>query len=315
MEINYIPYMNLRDLEYFIAVVEENHFGKAAHKCFVSQPTLSGQIKKLESELGIVLFERNNRKVRLSEAGHKILPKVKEVLQASNDIKNIADGLVDPMSGNLKLGCIPTMASSYLPLVIPEIEKSFPNVTLSVFEQTTKSLIADLHNANVDIALLALPIKEKGLVGHSIGFEDFYLAMSKEHSMSQFSKVSSEKIKGAKILLLEEGHCFREQALEVCQLSGAREDTRYKATSFQTIKELIKMNQGITLVPAKIAHSWKDDASLTIIPFSKPIPTREVGLLYRDISIRKPLLLAVAKCLQKALGITSSNKQRTVMSF
>ena len=307
--------MNLRDLEYFMAVVEENHFGKAAHKCFVSQPTLSGQLKKLEAELGVVLFERNNRSVRLSEAGQKILPKVQELLKASSDIHHIADGLLDPMSGHLHLGCIPTMASSYLPLVIPEIEKSFPNIKLSVFEQTTKNLIADLHDAKVDMALLALPIKEKGLVEYSLGLEDFYLAVSKENPMSQRSKISSEKITGEKILLLEEGHCFREQALEFCQLSGAREDTRYKATSFQTIKELIKMNQGITLAPAKIAHSWKDDASLSIIPFSNPIPSREVGVLYREISIRKPLLLEIAKCLEKVLRVKPDHKQRTLMSF
>ena len=281
--------MNLRDLEYFAAVAHHRHFGKAAKLCFVSQPTLSGQIRKLEDELGVQLFERNNRNVRLSEAGQVILKKKKKILQEVSELEELAKDFTDPFTGHLHFACIPTMASQFLPLILPLMKEHLPQLKVYLYEWTTAQIVAALKEGRLDMALLALPLSEQTLCEVPLGIEKFYLGVPRMHPLAARDKINLEDIQNEKLLLLEEGHCFRNQALELCRYAGAGEYSTFRATSFETLKQMILINGAITLVPDLIAREWSQHPDLSVLDFEAPFPSRQVGFIYRCSNNKKIL--------------------------
>lgn len=280
--------MNIRDLQYFAAVADLEHFGQAAERCFVSQPTLSGQIKKLEAELDVTLFERNNRHVMLTETGAEILRSANRILREVETIHDVAKSQRDPLSGKFRLGAFPTLAPYLLPEIVPGVKESLPNIRLILIEEKTAVLIDKLLAGEIDAALLALPIHETQLETTPLFDDEFLLAVSNDHALADRNDVNQKSISEYPLLLLEEGHCLRDQALEVCSLNRIAEDQEFRATSLETLRQMVKAGTGITFMP-QIAVQ-ENEPGIAYIPFSGRPPKRTIGLVWRRTTARRQLI-------------------------
>lgn len=295
--------INLRDLEYLVAVEEERHFHRAAERCFVSQPTLSGQIKKLEDRLGVVLIERSTRQVVMTDAGMAVVEQARRVLAGAREITEIAHSFHDPMAGELQLGLIPTVAPYLLPLIMPAMKKAFPRLKLWLHEQQTAILLERLRSAELDFVVLALPVAAtEDFVAIDLFREPFWLALPKEDPLSKRDKASLSDLNAREVMLLEEGHCLREHALDVCFSAGASEQGAFHATSLETLRHMVGEGMGITLIPelAVPKRRGKRDA-VQYLPFGAPPPSRRIGLLYRKGSYREETFLALAETIRMSV--------------
>ncbi|RZA31132.1 MAG: LysR family transcriptional regulator, partial [Lysobacteraceae bacterium] len=241
--------MNLRDLKYLLALADHKHFGRAAAACFVSQPTLSTQIKKLEEELGVSLVERAPRKVMLTPAGLAAAERARRIVAEVEQMKEAARRSQDPEAGSVRLGLFPTLGPYLLPHVIPRIRARFPNLELLLVEEKSDVLLSRLHDGKLDAALLALPVHDEQLHSQFLFEEPFVLAVPEHHPLAARGSLGLSELNDQKLLLLEDGHCLREQALEVCRLSGANEKSEFRATSLETLRQMVAANGGITLLP------------------------------------------------------------------
>jgi len=294
--------MNFRDLQYLVAIDELKHFHNAAEKCFVSQPTLSGQIKKLEEELGVLLIERNNRQVMMTEVGKRIVKQAKIVLSEANEIKTIAQSFQNPMVGEIKIGLIPTLAPYLLPLIIPMLKKTYPLLQIWLHEHQTAVLLKKLQEGDLDALILALPIDTDEFETIDLFKESFYLAVPANSPLATRSRIKTTDLNAKDILLLEEGHCMRGQALDVCYANGANEFSGYRATSLETLRYMVAEGIGMTLLPelAIPKRTTKSD-SIKYIPFANPSPYRRIGLLFRRHTSRKTTMENIAKIIQAIL--------------
>lgn len=287
--------MNLRDLEYFVAVAELGHFGKAADRCFCTQPTLSGQLRKLEDELGSPLFERMPQGVRLTPLGAQCLISAREALQASRRILDLGKASRDPSAGDLLLAAIPTIGPYLWPSLLPVARTAFPDMHLLLREEQTRVLMDSLRVGKVDAGVLALPLEGANLEIHPLWDEPFLLAVGSEHPLASRTQATLADLDGLSILLLEEGHCLREQALEVCRTNGAWERDGFRATSLETLRQLVRSGMGATLLPASAADPATD---LVLIPFEEP-PTRSVGLVHRKGHPRSSIFPQLAEAMRQ----------------
>ena len=283
--------MNLRDLRYIVAVAQNKHFAKSAEISNVSQPTLSMQIQKLENELGVKIFERSNKNILITEIGQKIINKALTIIKEADDIKALAKIAKDPFSGDLKFGAFPTIAPYLFPKVSSKIIKKFPQLKLFLLEEKTEILIKKLQNAEIDVAIIALPINILGLEYKELFTEEFFLAVNKDHLLANKKSINRSNLLGQKIMLLEEGHCLRDQALELCSTLGGLEDQNFRATSLETLKQMVSIGNGTTLIP-KIAIN-KDDKNIKYLKFSSHAPYRKIALVWRKTSPRKELFLEI----------------------
>lgn len=274
--------MNIRDLEYLLAVAELKHFRKAAEQCHVSQPTLSGQLKKLENYLGVQLFERSNRKVLLTLAGEEIAARAQRILNEVEGIERYAHSRNKPMSIPIRLGLIPTLAPYLLPLITQNIHARFPDMRVFLNEAQTDVLIGQLRSGKLDLLILAVPVEgTEDLVSVPLFEEPFLLAVPEKHPLANRDVVRHQDLRQEEVLLLEDGHCLRGQALDICFNAGARENTDYRATSLETLRHMVAAGAGITLVP-KLATRQEDPAQMVrYIEFKQPQPTRTVGMMFR----------------------------------
>ena len=215
--------MNLRDLQYLVAVADLQHFGKAAQACHVSQPTLSMQLKKLEETLGVQLFERTNKHVMITKIGEMLTEHARRILQVAQEMRDIAKTAQDVYGGDFYLGAFPTLAPYFLPYTVPKITSTFPKLKLWLAEEKTETLLEKLKEGTLDAALVALPIDEEGLDSAPLFDDPFLLAVPLNHPFARRKSIHPGKIMGERLLLLEEGHCLRNQALEVCSMMGASE--------------------------------------------------------------------------------------------
>ncbi len=277
--------MNLRDLRYLVALADLKHFGRAADACFVSQPTLSTQLKKFEDELGVSLIERNPRNVMMTPVGNAVVARARAILREADEIKNVARRAKDPESGMVKLGIFPTLGPYLLPHIIPAIVSRFPKLELILVEEKTEIILKKLHDGELDCGLLALPIHDDGLHAEFLFEEDFILAVPKAHPLSSMRKARLADLSDQKLLLLDEGHCLREQALEVCQMAGAGEKSGFRATSLETLRHMVAANVGITLLPALTVHPPSPNSeAVVLVPFSEPVPHRRIAMVWRRSS-------------------------------
>lgn len=279
--------MNFRDLEYLIALEELKHFRKAAEKCFVSQPTLSGQIRKLEDELNVQLMERSSRKVIFTQAGLDIVAKAKIILLEAKSLKEIAKSHNEPMQGTLHIGLIPTVAPYLLPLIIPAMKKHFPDLELYLHENQTDVLIKQLEEGELDCLMLALLPNMESLQQYSLYDEPLELALSESHPWANKSDIDINELSGEHLLMLADGHCLRDQAMGFCFAAGAIEDNSFKATSLETLRHMISADNGLTLLPQLAIPESRHQAGIKYIPFKQPIPKRTIGLVCRKNSVRK----------------------------
>lgn len=295
--------MNLRDLRYLVALADTRHFGKAADRCHVSQPTLSAQIKKLEEYLGAPLFERQPRKVELTELGRQVVARARRVLQEADEIVSLARNQHDPLSGQLKMALIPTIGPYLLPLVSRRLRKQLPALRLLLYEYQTAPLIERLRNGELDLGILALPVPLEGLACRELYKENFTVAVPKGHALAKREGIRPDDLEGETLLLLEDGHCLRDQALDVCSRVDVREDQDYRATSLETLRQMVAAGLGITLLPELAASAPYGAAQgLTIRPFARPVPTRTVGAIWRSSSTRTPAIAAVCDAIEASMA-------------
>jgi LysR family transcriptional regulator, hydrogen peroxide-inducible genes activator len=287
--------MNLRDLKYFVALADTRHFGKAAERSFVSQPTLSAQIKKLETYLGVQLIERQPRKVALTETGMKILPLARRIVAESDEIVSLARNEHDPLSGKLKVALIPTIGPYLLPLVARKLRKQLPNLQLLLYEYQTQPLLEKLRAGDIDLGILALPVPLDGLEARTLYEEDFTLAVPAHNALAKKSSVKLDDLKDETLLLLEDGHCLRDQALDVCSRIDIKESDDYRATSLETLRQMVAAGLGITLLPELATRGpFGSGQGLVVKPFARPVPTRSVGAVWRKSSARTAAIDAVS---------------------
>ncbi|MEN1729578.1 MAG: LysR substrate-binding domain-containing protein [Pseudomonadota bacterium] len=288
--------MNIRALQYLITLADVRHFSKAAELCFVSQPTLSTQIRKLEEELDVQLVERSPRQVMLTRVGQEIVERSRDILAEVDAIKAIARRSRDPHSGTLRLGIFPTLAPYFLPHVIPEFTKRYPRLKLRLFEEKTEDLLAMLSEGRLDAGLLALPVTDDGLVTHRLFEEPFVVAMPEQHQLTAQPKITMRDLESEELLLLDDGHCLRDQALEVCQMAGAQEKIDFHATSMETLRQMVAANAGITLMPTlAVKPPVAPTDNLTTRPFDGEGPRRTIAMAWRKTSALGDFLTEVAE--------------------
>jgi LysR family hydrogen peroxide-inducible transcriptional activator len=290
-----------RELEYLVALAKYRHFGRAAEACLISQPTLSAQLKKLETELGVQLVERDSRGVILTEFGVKAAERARRILLEVQHLKDAAQESRNPESGAVRLGLFPTLGPYLLPLVMPGIVSRFPGVQLLLIEEKSDALAASLRNGEIDAAILALPVVGEQFVHEFLFEEPFLLAVPKTHPLSDRDRISLASLSHEELMLLEEGHCLRDQALDVCSLSGAMERPTFRATSLETLRHMVGAGLGMTLMP-KLATLTGDSASTTrFVHFEQPCPSRRIALFWRKRSARDTLFRSLASHIRDAV--------------
>jgi len=299
--------MNIRDLNYLIAVADLRSFVKAADKCCISQPTLSTQIKKMERELGVQIFERSNKKVLATELGEQIIASARRALLEIEQINELAKNAQNPFAGNFRLGAIPTISPYIFPDLVPVIKQALPKLRLILFEDKTKHLISQLKQGQIDAAILALPVKEDFLVSEKLFDDEFKLAVAKENPLANKSIIATKDLLQQQLLLLDEGHCLRDQALQICQLNGAEEQQDVRATGLETLRQMVRAGTGITFMP-DIAIN-KAETGICYISFSQPAPKRSIGLVWRKTGVRTELMEQLIKYIIEAVTDNDSEGQ------
>ncbi|HUQ77031.1 MAG TPA: hydrogen peroxide-inducible genes activator [Burkholderiales bacterium] len=287
--------MTLTELRYIVAVARERHFGRAAEASFVSQPTLSVAVKKLEEELGVTLFERGPGEVTITPAGQKIVAQAQRVLEEASRIKDLAAAGRDPLAGVLRLGAIYTIGPYLLPRLIPILRRVAPAMQLHIQENFTHRLADALKSGEVDVILIALPFDEPGIETRAVYDEPFFIAVPKGHPWEGRKRVSSEELARESLLLLGEGHCFRDQVLEFCHTTRTR---AIEGGSLETIRQMVASGVGVTVLPStSIGPNNGPGDLIRILPFTRPTPTRRVGLAWRRSYPRPEAIEALRKAI------------------
>ena len=295
--------MNLKDLKYLVALADTGHFGKAAERTFVSQPTLSAQLKKLEDYLGVKLVERQPKNVQLTEVGKQVVVRARRMLDEGDEIIALARNNTDPFAGKLKVGLIPTIGPYLLPRVMQKLRKALPHLGLMLYEHQTEPLLKRLRDGEIDLGILALPVAQEGLESRTLYEEAFTLAVPNQHPLSAKTQVKLQDLKGQTLLLLEDGHCLRDQALEVCSRIDVKEAEDFRATSLETLRQMVVAGLGVTLLPETAVESpFGSQRGLCIRHFAKPAPTRTVGAVWRKTSTRAAAIGAVCEVLENGAG-------------
>jgi LysR family hydrogen peroxide-inducible transcriptional activator len=294
--------MNLRDLRYLVALADERHFGRAADRCYVSQPTLSAQIRKLEEYLGVTLVERQPKRVTLTETGEKIVERARRVLLEADAIVEVAKTERDPLAGPLRLALIPTVGPYLLPHVARPLKRALPRLKLMLYEYQTGPLLEKLRDGELDLGILALPVPVDGLATAELYEEPFTLAVPANHPLAARERVRVADLEGEALLLLEDGHCLRDQALEVCSRINVGEEGDYRATSLETLRQMVAAGHGVTLLPELAAAAPVGTArGLKVKPFSKPAPSRTIGAVWRKSTTRGKAIDALIATVREAM--------------
>jgi LysR family transcriptional regulator, hydrogen peroxide-inducible genes activator len=287
--------MNIRALQYLVTLADVRHFSKAAEMCYVSQPTLSTQIRKLEEELDVQLVERSPRQVMLTRVGEEVVERARSVLAEVEAMRAVALRSRDPHSGTLRLGIFPTLAPYLLPHVIPEIRRRFGRLTLRLFEEKTEDILTMLAQGRLDAGLLALPVDDDQLIARTLFEEPFVVAMPEGHALARKKTIQMTDLENEELLLLEDGHCLRDQALEVCHMAGAHEKLDFHATSMETLRQMVAANTGITLLPAlAVKPPVAPTENLVTRPFARSGPSRTIAMVWRKSSALTDFLEEIA---------------------
>lgn len=288
--------MNLQDLRYLVAVADHRHFGHAAEACFVSQPTLSTQLKKLERELGVELVERNPRHITLTTVGEAVVERARVVLRESDAIHDVARRASDPEAGSIRIGIFPTLGPYLLPHIVPALHSRFPKLELLLVEEKSAVVHDQLRDGRLDAGLLALPVHDERLQSEELFEEEFVLAVPADHRLSeQSTPVDASVLSGEHLLLLEEGHCLRDQALSVCRLSGADERSGFRATSLETLRQMVAAGVGVTLLPElAVQPPVAQSPAIALIRFADPVPSRRIAMFWRPTSPYSDVITQVA---------------------
>ncbi|TXH69887.1 MAG: DNA-binding transcriptional regulator OxyR [Lysobacteraceae bacterium] len=287
--------MNLRDLKYLVALADHKHFGRAAAACYISQPTLSTQIKKLEDELGIALVERAPRRVMLTPAGRDAADRARHIVAEVEQMKEAARRSQNPEAGAVRLGIFPTLGPYLLPHIVPRLRERFPQLELLLIEEKTEVVLRQLREGRLDAAVLALPLHDDQLHIEFLFEEPFLLAVPEGHPLAHGRALTIQDLAHESLLLLEDGHCLRDQALDVCHLAGAGEKTGFRATSLETLRQMVAANVGITLLPIlSVKPPVAPSRDMQLLAFRDPPPSRRIAMVWRRSSAMSGFLLKLA---------------------
>ena len=272
--------MNIRDLEYLVALAEHKHFRRAADACHVSQPTLSGQIRKLEDELGIILLERTSRKVLFTQSGLLLVDQAKTVLREVKLLKEMASNQGKEMTGPLHVGVIPTIGPYLMPHIVPALQNAFPDLELFLYEAQTHQLLEQLETGRLDCAIVASVRETEPFIEVPLFKERMLLAVAENHPWAKEQTIPMSMLKDHEMLMLDDGHCLRNQALGYCFTAGAKENSHFQATSLETLRNMVAANAGMTLMPELAVLSEGERGGVKYLP-CQPEPSRDVILVYR----------------------------------
>lgn len=280
---------SIRQLEYAVAVAEQRHFGRAARASAVSQPALSAQVQQFEELIGLRLFERGRRGVLVTPAGARVLEKAREALAVLDELLALAAGAAEPLCGPLRLGVIPTVAPYLLPPLLPAVRRAHPKLQLLLREEQTERLVERLEAGELDALLLALPVAGAGLEELPLFEEAFVFLSRRDHPLARTrgAALREAALRDEEVLLLEDGHCLRAQALDVCRRAGAHTPGRIQATSLNTLVQMVANGLGVTLLPERcVPIEVRPAQGLVVRPFQKPRPSRRIGLAWRKGAAR-----------------------------
>jgi len=293
--------MTLQELRYIVALADHGHFGKASEACHISQSTLSTQVKKLEDFLGVALFDRSLKQVTLTPVGHEIVASARLILDETNRIRGLAHQTCDPMERTVQLGVIPTLGPYYLPHVLSLLHGKYPKLRLLLREEMTPHVLSHLAEGRLDAGLLALPVSAPGLEVVPLFKEPFLAAVPTNHKLAAAKTVRINDLASAGLLLLEEGHCLRDNALEACHLDGLQNE-EISATSLETLRQMVGMGLGVTLIPVLASSGTSGTASqVALRPLAAPGASRTIGLVWRKRSPLAATMEQLALSLKKTL--------------
>lgn len=280
----------LRQLEYVVAVADHQHFSKAAEACGVSQPALSSQVQEVEQRLGLTLFERGRTGITVPADAQPVIELARRALQAADDVVTAADRNQDELVGVLRIGVIPTMAPYLLPALVAELRRRHPRAEPHLVEEQTDRLVRSIADGRLDLGLLAAPIPIDGLASASLAVDDFHLALPDDHPMAGSGPLPAGVLAGLPVILLEDGHCLRDQALDVCASVGAGMPGGIQGTSLTTLCQMVAAGLGVTLLPSSsLAVEAREGSGLNVRPLTDPSPNREVVLAWRPTDPRRQL--------------------------
>lgn len=299
--------LTLKQLRYFEALARHRHFGRAAEACFISQPALSLQIKELESMFGAPLVERGPRQVQLTAVGETFLTKARQILLDVEELEDLVRASRGPLAGRLRLGVIPTIAPYLLPEIIASLSSQFPDLELDLRESVTRSLIEDLLEARLDLAIVALPISEPALQEFALFDEEFVLV--RHRSETDRPVPSPQMLQTMKLLLLEEGHCFRDQALSFCQFDETQPRQLMEGSSLSTLVQMVGAGMGLTLIPEMAQALETRSADVSVTRFPAPGPSRTVGMVWRATNPLSDQLMQIGKIVR---GVGQRNRDQFV---
>lgn len=293
--------MNVRDLEYLVSLAEFKHFRRAADACHVSQPTLSGQIRKLEDELGIMLLERTSRKVVFTQTGMLLVEQARTILREINVLREMASQQGEEMAGPLHIGLIPTLAPYLLPHIIPMLHHNYPQLEMYLHEAQTHGLLSQLDSGKLDCVIMALTKESETFIEIALFDEPMMLAVYEDHPWAGRDRVQMSELAGEKLLMLEDGHCLRDQAMGFCFEAGADEDGHFRATSLETLRNMVAAGSGITLLPALAVPQQRYRDGVVYLPCYKAEPKRSLGLVYRPGSPLRGRYERLAESIRKKM--------------
>jgi len=296
--------MNLRDLRYLVAAADTEHFGRAAARCHISQPTLSGQIRKLEETLGVALFERSNRSVVLTDAGRDIAVHARQILDQVRRLEALAQSRQNPLTGDLRIGVIPTLCAYLLPYVLQPLQTRYEQLHPIIFEEPTDDLIQRLRAHDIDVAMLATKHDDDDLASQMLFDEPLWLAVSQSHAFAERAHITASDLLDLPMLTLAEGHCLADRVRELCGTSTtpAHGAADLRATSLETLLQLVAAGQGVTLVPSLAAeHARTAGDTVVFVPLHLPHGFRQIRLVYRRSCSRLPAVDALASVVSDSL--------------
>lgn len=296
--------MTLQELRYLVALADKGHFLRAAETCNVGQPTLSTQLKKLEDYLGVTLFERNKHHMRPTPIGVQIIECARTILTLADEIRELASSNQDPMNGPLRLGVIPTIGPYLIPHLLPAIRSSFANLHLYLREDLTSNLLERLRHGSLDALLLALPVRGDDIEMMPLFREAFVVALPKGHALTRQKHINEAALCGENVLLLEEGHCMRDQALAICGATSSDQREELKATSIETLRQMVAAGVGCTLLPRLAAIPGAgsiDNGMVEIRSFEAPEPMRTIGLAWRHGYPREATIRGLGELIENNL--------------
>jgi LysR family transcriptional regulator, hydrogen peroxide-inducible genes activator len=301
--------ITLKRLRYLTALAEHRHFGRAADACAISQPALSMQIRALERDLGVALVERRHGDIALTETGRELARRGESVLAGAQDLVALARRRSAPLTGTLALGVIPTLAPYVLPKVLPALQRQFPGLKVELRETQTETLVAELMRGALDVLLLALPVQEVEAASLALFDDPFLLAVPRGDPRPDGATVHADDVDLARLILLEEGHCLREQALAFC--AGDRRDKSFGlgATSLATVLQMVANGYGITLLPQVAVETEARDKRFKLLRFVRPMPKRVIGLAWRPSSPRKSDFAALGSVVVQTLGVAKRTRR------